>query len=73
MFEEEEEEDEDAIVPNPYPHPLLWKNDDDDDSSGGGNRRTLFVNAAIMDRDNRPENAPWVVSLELLTRPCYSS
>jgi hypothetical protein len=28
-------------------------------------RDILMVNAAIMDGDNQPSNAPWVVELEL--------
>ena len=49
-------EEDDAIV-NPYPRQILWNNDSGD--------QTLAVNAAIMDGNNRPVNAPWLVSLEL--------
>ena len=42
---------------NPYPQPLMWK--------GGDGDRTLAVNAAIMTGDNKPENAPWLISLGL--------
>ena len=44
-------------IENPYPRPFRWEN-------GNGNQ-TLAVNAAIMNGDGRPENAPWLVSLDL--------
>ena len=44
---------------NPYPEPFVWRD--------GHGDRTLAVNAAIMTGDNKPENAPWLVSLDL---PC---
>ena len=44
------------VIENPYPRPYIW-----DDSMG----RTLAVNAAIMNGINRPENAPWLISLDL--------
>ena len=48
-------EDDSSI--NPYPEPFLWKN-------GRGNR-TLAANASIMTGDYKPENAPWLISLNL--------
>ena len=48
---------EDDSTGNPYPQPLLWKD-------GRGNR-TLAVNASIMTGDYKPENAPWLISLNL--------
>ena len=42
---------------NPYPEPFMWKY--------GHGDRTLAVNAAIMTGDNKPEQAPWLVSLNL--------
>ena len=48
---------EEDPIENPYPRQFLWENDN-------GNR-TLAVNAAIMNTKNRPENAPWLVSLDL--------
>ena len=50
--------EEDPTI-NLYPQPLVWK-----EGHGG---RTLAVNAAIMTGANQPENAPWVVCLDL---PC---
>ena len=48
---------EEDPIENPYPRHFRWEN---------GNRdRTLAVNAAIMNGENRPENAPWLVSLDL--------
>ncbi|KAK0513521.1 hypothetical protein JMJ35_004507 [Cladonia borealis] len=44
-------------IENPYPQPFVWK-----DGRGG---RTLAVNASIMTRDYKPENAPWLISLNL--------
>lgn len=44
---------------NPYPQPFVWE-------EGRGNR-TLAVNAAIMTGNNKPEQAPWLISLDL---PC---
>ena len=46
---------------NPYPRQFLWEDE--------SRSRTLAVNAAIMDGNNRPENAPWLISLDL---PCPS-
>lgn len=46
---------------NPYPQPLVWKD--------GHGARTLAVNAAIMTGGNQPNNAPWLISLDL---PCSS-
>ena len=43
-------------IENSYPRPYLWV---------GGQGRTLAVNAAIMNGDNKPENAPWFISLDL--------
>lgn len=48
---------EDDSIGNPYPEPFLWKD-------GRGNR-TLAVNASIMTGDFKPENAPWLISLNL--------
>lgn len=48
--------DED-LIKNPYPEPFVW--------TGGHGDRTLAVNAAIMTGDNKPENAPWLISLDL--------
>ena len=42
---------------NPYPEPYIWKY--------GRGDRTLAVNAAIMTAEQQPENAPWLVSLNL--------
>ncbi|KAL8819778.1 MAG: hypothetical protein Q9191_007656 [Dirinaria sp. TL-2023a] len=44
-------------IQNPYPDPFVWKD--------GHGDRTLAVNAAIMTADNKPENAPWLISLDL--------
>lgn len=46
-------------VENTYPEPFVWE--------GGRGVKTLAVNAAIMTGDNRPGNAPWLISLDL---PC---
>ena len=48
---------EENPIENPYPRPFWWDASNKD--------RTLAVNAAIMNRDSRPENAPWLVSLDL--------
>ena len=48
--------EEDPIT-NPYPRHFRWENDN--------RNRTLAVNAAIMNGNNRPENAPWLVCLDL--------
>ncbi|MCJ1449767.1 hypothetical protein MMC28_000095 [Mycoblastus sanguinarius] len=48
---------EEDLIENPYPQAFLWK-----DCHGD---RTLAVNAAIMTGDNKPENPPWVLSLDL--------
>ncbi|KAL9132423.1 MAG: hypothetical protein Q9175_006402 [Cornicularia normoerica] len=42
---------------NPYPEPFMWKD--------GHGDRTLAINAAIMTENNRPGNAPWLISLDL--------
>ena len=47
---------EEDPVDNPYPNPFDWR-----DSRG---EKTLAVNAAIM-TDDEPEQAPWLVSLNL--------
>jgi hypothetical protein len=49
----------DVYIPikNAYPEPFVW--------TGGRGDRTLAVNAAIMTGDNKPENAPWLISLDL--------
>ena len=44
-------------IENPYPEPFMWK-----DGRGG---RTLAVNASIMTGDYKPENTPWLISLNL--------
>ena len=44
-------------IENPYPQPVTWK--------GDIGSQTLAVNAAIMTGNNRPENAPWLISLDL--------
>ncbi|MCJ1436329.1 hypothetical protein MMC27_005707 [Xylographa pallens] len=46
-------------IENPYPQPFVWKH--------GHGERTLAVNAAIMTVEYKPENAPWLISLDL---PC---
>lgn len=51
--------DEEGVIENAYPEPFVWE--------GGHGGQTLVVNAAIMTGDNKPENAPWLISLEL---PC---
>ena len=48
---------EEDSIENPYPRHFRWEN--------GNRNRTLAVNAAIMNGVNRPENAPWLVSLDL--------
>lgn len=48
--------DQDQIK-NPYPEHFAWENADGE--------RTLAVNAAIMTGDNKPDNAPWIISLDL--------
>lgn len=48
---------EEDMVKNAYPKPFVW--------TGGHGVQTLAVNAAIMTGDNKPENAPWLVSLDL--------
>ena len=40
-----------------YPQPFLLNN--------GLENRTLAVNAAIMTGNNKPENAPWIINLDL--------
>lgn len=47
---------EEEATENPYPEPFIWK---------GGRDRTLAVNAAIMTGNNKPENSPWLISLDL--------
>ena len=42
---------------NPDPQPFVWK--------GSNGERTLAVNAAIMTGMNKPEDTPWLVSLEM--------
>ncbi|MCJ1371218.1 hypothetical protein MMC20_002433 [Loxospora ochrophaea] len=46
-------------IENPYPQPFRW--------NGARGNQTLAVNAAIMTGDNKPEQAPWLISLDL---PC---
>ncbi|MCJ1309790.1 hypothetical protein MMC25_003451 [Agyrium rufum] len=46
-----------APLKNPYPQPYIWR--------GTHGNQTLAVNAAIMTEDNKPEQLPWLVSLEL--------
>ena len=48
-------------IENPYPEPFVWK-----DGRGG---RTLAVNASTMTGDYKPENAPWLISLNLRRTP----
>ena len=48
-------------IDNPYPLPFRWRDIH--------KRRTLAVNAAVMTGDYKPENLPWLISLEL---PCSS-
>jgi len=48
---------EDDLIKNPYPEPFVW--------TGGHGDRTLAVNSAIMKGDNKPENVPWLISLDL--------
>ena len=50
---------EEDPIENPYPEPFVWKH--------GHGERTLAVNAAIMTQEYKPENAPWLISLDL---PC---
>ena len=54
--EEAEQRQFEDTIENPYPQPYLW---------GGRQGRTLAVNAAIMNGNNKPENAPWFISLDL--------
>ena len=49
---------EDDPSENPYPKSFVWN-----DSRGD---RTLAVNASIMTGNYEPENAPWLISLNLL-------
>ena len=56
--------DED-LIKNPYPEPFEWKD--------GHGDRTLAVNAAIMTSDNKPENAPWLISLDLPRSLCITT
>ena len=44
-------------IENPYPEPFVWKD--------GRRGRTLAVNASIMTGDYKPDNAPWLMSLNL--------
>ena len=48
---------EEDLIGNPYPRQLLWENKN--------KNRTLAINAAIMNGNNRPENAPLLVSIDL--------
>ena len=48
---------EDDSTENPYPEPFVWED--------GWGDRTLTVNASIMTGDYKPENAPWLTSLNL--------
>lgn len=48
---------EEGPIPNPYPQPFIWRD--------GHGDRTFAVNAAIMTGKNKPENAPWLISLQL--------
>ena len=48
---------EEDPIENPYPQPFVWKD--------GHGDRTLAVNAALMTGANKPENAPWIISLDL--------
>ena len=48
---------EDDSTGNPYPEPFVWEEARGD--------RTLAVNASIMTEDYKPENAPWLISLNL--------
>ena len=47
---------EEDPIENPYPKPFEWR--------GGRGDTTLAVNAAVMS-DNKPEQAPWLISLDL--------
>ena len=49
----------DDPYPNLYPQPFMWKD--------GHGDRTLVVNDAIVTGDNKSEQAPWLISLDL---PC---
>lgn len=49
---------EEEPIENPYPEPFVW-------DAGGKGDRTLAVNAAIMTGGYKPENAPWLVRLDL--------
>ncbi|KAK4694555.1 hypothetical protein P7C71_g3048, partial [Lecanoromycetidae sp. Uapishka_2] len=46
-------------IENPYPEALRWGRDH--------NNQTLAVNASIMDGTYKPENAPWLITIDL---PC---
>ena len=48
---------EDEGSRNPYPEPFVWEE--------GRGERTLAINASIVTGDCRPENKPWLVSLNL--------
>ena len=48
---------EDDPIENPYPKPFVWDH--------GRGDRTLAVNASIMTGEYKPENAPWLISLNL--------
>ena len=48
---------EEDPVENPYPQPFAWKGNIED--------QTLAINAAIMTEENRPDNAPWLICLDL--------
>ena len=48
---------EDDLTENPYTEPFVREDDHGD--------RTLAVNASIMTGDYKPENAPWLISLNL--------
>ena len=48
---------EDDATENPYPKPFFWED--------GRGDRTLAVNASIMTGEDKPENAPWLISLNL--------
>lgn len=48
---------EEEPIENPYPEGFVWE--------GGQGRKTLAVNAAIMTGEYKPENAPWLVRLDL--------
>ena len=52
---------DDDSIENLYPEEYKWEG-----SKGG---RTLAVNAAIMSENYEPENAPWLISLDLTRSP----